>query len=236
MDPLPLVDHDRLGRQIASCTVMNSLLYRYTRIAGIKSLLPCVVLRDIDSLHASTGRPRIFIHIHFGPLIGLAAGLLKANIRTAILTAQQTGILLPPPLLRHQLVDSSASRISALLGAIEYLETGSSILIAVDGAGTSIRWVNLLGRRSPFLRGAAMLSRLTGAPMIPLVTRWMPQRGRIEFQALAPIAPPERGDAREIENSLIDESARRYEMVMRESPHAFSRPQLYRFLSRSTAS
>ena len=220
--------------QIAAKTIMNSLLYHLFRRSGLEPLLPYVVCRDTEQLFSceSVKRPTIFIHFHFGPLIGLPAGLLKLGITAAILTGQNSDTPLPEELIRYHILDSTESRAQALLKAIEHLSSNGNILMAIDGGGSSYHLVELLGHRIPFMRGAATLSRLTGARLIPVVTRWIPDRGRILFQALPAITPPSgksMNDA-EFENALLTEAAHRFDETMKEAPEEFSLTQLRRFL------
>ncbi len=223
-----------IAEQIAARTIMNSLLYHFFRRSGLEALLPYVVCRDTENLLAcrSVNQPTIFIHFHFGPLIGLPAGLLKLGITAAILTGQDSGAPLPDTLIRYHILDSVESRTATLLKAIEHLNSEGNILIAIDGGGSSYHLVELLGHRIPFMRGAAMLCRLTGATLIPLVTRWIPNRGRILFRALPAITPPSGNtitDA-EFENALLTEAALRFDEIMKKTPEDFSLTQLRRFL------
>jgi len=221
-----------IGKQITARTFMNSLLYNFFRRSGLEAMLPYVTCQNTEQIltYLSEEKPVIFVHCHYGPLIGLSVGMLKLNISLALLTSQNSGTPLPEKLVRFHILDSVESRASVLHRAIKHLNSRGNILVAIDGGGSNSHPVRLLDHNVPFMRGAAMLSRLTGAKLVPVFTKWIPERGRILFRALPSIdlVREEYQSETEYENVLLKEAAHRFGEVMTEAPEDFSLTQLRR--------
>ncbi len=56
--------------------------------------------------------------------------------------------------------------------ALQTLRGGGCVIVAVDGYGSRKVQAPLLGRNVPLAAGAFSLSRMTGAPLLPVVARW----------------------------------------------------------------
>jgi hypothetical protein len=91
-----------------------------------------------------------------------------------------------------------AERAAALWRAVRYLKDGGLVVIAADGlAGDRSRPVTFLGRRVLLARGPFVLARLSGAPLIPIVSGWTPE-GQIRVQIGSTLdvgVPPAAGEA-----------------------------------------
>ena len=88
---------------------------------------------------------------------------------------------------------STAERAAALKRSIEHLQSGGLIAAGVDGAyGDQLVRVSFLGRWPKIGRGAAVMTRLTGAPIVPVTLSWGEPPGpgwRIDFTVYDPIEP-----------------------------------------------
>jgi lauroyl/myristoyl acyltransferase len=128
--------------------------------------------------------PLIAGTFHMGPLHALGAALES----------------LPTPLLalrisRHAR-DAAANeqhRAAKFYEAATWLRSGGVVLMALDPQHATRIPVPFFGRTLGLARGAFALSRMTGAPIVPIVARW---RGtRVEVVAGQPL---EGGDEREL--------------------------------------
>jgi len=117
--------------------------------------------------------PLIFATFHLGPLTALGA-TLEASVGPVL-----------APVERRRVDDSDAfrerRRTRTFYEAARFLRAGGSVVIALDPYMAAWIRVPFFGRTTPLARGAFALSRMTGAPIVPVVARW---RGtRVELVA-----------------------------------------------------
>ena len=148
--------------------------------------------------------PLIAGTFHMGPVHALGASLEG----------------LPSPLLalRHttHTPDAAANeqqRAAKFYEAATWLRSGGIVLMALDPQHATRIRVPFFGRTLGLARGAFALSRMTGAPIVPVVARW---RGtRVEVVAGQPLA----GDD---EHALAADAARWLEQYLRAHPDEIS--------------
>ncbi len=126
--------------------------------------------------------PLVLVSFHLGPM--LALGLLLDRLTGDVL-AFTAGFPSRPTVKTANVEGDEWQRVAAFRIAVDTLQSGGFVFIAADGARRKRVHTTIFGRTVPMARGPFALSRLTGAPMLPVVARW--RRGRIEIVAGDPI-------------------------------------------------
>jgi hypothetical protein len=125
-------------------------------------------------------RPRgiVLVTVHLGAPFGVRAALERWTIPVIRLRDLE---------LRH-----AEGRARGLKEAVDALRRGGVVLAVLDGpGGTSTEPVPCLGRQIVFRRGPLVLARLTGAPIVPVVSSWTPDH-HIELRLGATLAAASR--------------------------------------------
>ena len=128
--------------------------------------------------------PLVLVSFHIGPIV--AIGLLLDRLPGGVL-AFTAGFPSWRTVTMANVDGDEWQRVAAFQTAVDTLQRGGCVFIAADGARRKRIHTTMFGRRVSMARGAFALSRLTGAPMLPLVARW--RGGRIEIVAGDPIPP-----------------------------------------------
>jgi lauroyl/myristoyl acyltransferase len=106
------------------------------------------------------------------------------GIRAALASIKRAELV-----MRDMPMHDAASRAAALKRAVDHVKDGGIVVATIDGpGGSSTGEVTCLGRRIVLRRGPFVLTRLTRAPLIPVVCAWTP-RGQIEVRHGPPIDP-----------------------------------------------
>src|SRR5581483_3579712 len=124
------------------------------------------------------------------------------------------------PPVEFLVVRESRHRVAHLARAVRHLSAGGLVGIAMDGRqGTATVEVPFLGRGFAVTRGPALLPRLTGAPLIPVVATWASD-GAIEVRSFEPLAvPPVAGrDPEQWDRAVLTLAAQFFEALVRRTP------------------
>lgn len=153
--------------------------------------------------------PLIIGTFHLGPLTSLGAAL-EASIGPVFASVE-----------RRRVGASAAGRerrrTRTYYESARFLRAGGSVVLPLDPFVASSLRVPFFGGTAPIARGAFALSRMTGAPIVPMVARW---RGtRVELVAgehFVAAGGPDR------EHALAAETARWLEDYLRANPQEIS--------------
>jgi hypothetical protein len=133
-----------------------------------------VVWADVRDLPS----PAVLATVHIGPME--AAGLLLDRLDREVLGF--TAGMPSHPRIRS--IDASGgewARTAGMLEAVRFLRDGGVVFLAVDASESTARFdIPLLGRQVSIALGAFAVSRLSGAPLVPIATRWRDRRIEIE--------------------------------------------------------
>ena len=206
--PLPRRLLARVARDVAALRLKNRAANAIFRRAGIEHLARLVrspgAVR-LEEIYAGK-RPALLIAWHVGPLLGVSAALHRAKV--------------PALILRNLPLNSAAARSRTLKQAVDHLRGGGLVLAVPDGpGGANTDHVECLGRRVVLRRGPFMLARVTGAPIIPIVTAWEPD-GSISVRVDPPLdrrSSPEDAAA-SFDHELAGLAARWLEAYLRAEP------------------
>jgi lauroyl/myristoyl acyltransferase len=198
-DNRPRPEVIEIARQIAITELKNVLCLECTcwpaGLERVRDLVNCQNSERLLDLNRQR-RPAILTFWHFGPRFAVGPALDRAGVAALLLAKIPPAIRVdettkPNPEHRVEylhLSDSPASGAVALKRAVERLQRGGLVVIAMDGLqGQKKIEVPFLNRRVSVGRGPAVLARLTGAPLIPVVCTWAPANWRIDFQTFDPL-------------------------------------------------
>jgi Bacterial lipid A biosynthesis acyltransferase len=128
-----------------------------------------------------TGQPLILVTWHSGAPYGVAAGLWKIGIKTLFLVGPPPPFPPPDGLTYVATEGDGLKRAEALHGALRHLRDGGAVYVVADHPTYSKTQVPMWGRQISFAPSIGMLARVSGAMVIPILSRWTP-RGRIEIK------------------------------------------------------
>jgi lauroyl/myristoyl acyltransferase len=187
-----------------------------------------VRLRDEGgfSARAAARQPMVLITWHFGLVRQLAPGLLALGTDLLALRHRPA----PGPLaLREEFVgEGVGERARALATSIAHLRNGGSVILAADGPGRPRLRVPCLGRRLGLARGAFALSRLTGAPVVPVVG--LARGDELEIVVDPPLVAPAGATGEELERALAAAASAWLEGLVRRHPGQLLHPLRNRLL------
>lgn len=193
------------GSILRSEVRQNVLIYWWVRSGrpGLRQLI-----REVH-VPALPKPPLIVGTFHLGPLTALGAAL-ETSIGPVFASVE-----------RRRVGASAATRerrrTRTFYESARFLRAGGSVVMPLDPFVASSFRVPFFGGTAPIARGAFALSRITGAPIVPMVARW---RGtRVELVAGTPLAA---ADGPEREQALAAETARWLEDYLRASPEEIS--------------
>lgn len=154
---------------------------RYALIAGAfgSSRRPWPRPLDVRWAGAHDVRsPTVLATVHLGPME--AAGLLLGDLDGPVL-AFTAGMPSRPGIRTVDASGGEWSRTAGMLEAVRCLRAGGSVFLAVDAGESNARVdIPLLGRKLSIASGGFALARLSGAPLVPVATRWRDRRIEIE--------------------------------------------------------
>jgi hypothetical protein len=164
--------------------------------------------------------PMVIATFHIGPMLALGALLQRLPAPTLAVTA---GLPSRPGLRSVASESGQWDRVHAFAAALQALRADQFVFLSVDGAADRRVEVPLLGRRISIGAGAFVLSRISGAPILPAAARW--RDGRIEIATGAPILAA-------AEETMASALARWLEQHVHELPEELG-PGFVEFLYRS---
>jgi hypothetical protein len=117
--------------------------------------------------------PLVLVGPHVGAVEGVGALLARLPGEVISLVDREW-----PPQRKVRTISLSGGewqRVAALKQAADTLKSGGFVFLVADGMGNARVETELLGETVSWTRGAFELARLTGSPMLPVLTLW---RGR----------------------------------------------------------
>ena len=195
----------RLAPRVTELEFRNRVILESVRRRGLAALAPLTVA---DVSWRKVSPPAILVSFHMGALYALPAAL--SALEAPALVIREGPFYEPPP--GHAVAFTRGGveqRAGVLADAVRQLRGHGFVVLAVDRpGGAPTDPVACLGRLVEFRRGAFALSRITGAPIVPVTARWESGR-RIRVVAHAPLARPlaSADDARGFEGELARAAA-----------------------------
>jgi lauroyl/myristoyl acyltransferase len=198
-------------------------------LAALAELIQCPQARKLQELHAAQS-PAILVFGHIGARFCVGPALQRIGVPAAIFAK------FPPDLAADE-----ARTFAARLPGMEYLELGDGgdagalvlgraverlrkcgiVAIGIDGSqGGSGLPMRFLGRRLTVGRGPAMLARVTGAPIIPIVLAFTTNGWGIELHIGEPLPRPTvaASDAVAFDRDLTQSALQWFEQYLRAAP------------------
>ncbi len=215
-----------IAHAMSGTRYQNRALVEIARRRGLGILQDLVDPASVEGLRPFVGgAPAIFVCWHVGPPFGLAGALEAVGLHLLLL--RRTLDYGTTPTLEVAAVDDGAARRAAFRQALARLRAGGSVLIPLDAPDAAqTAPVPCFGRARPMARGAFAMSRLTGAPVVPLVTRLDADR-MVRVAIGSPLAGTrDTGDADAFETALAAGAAAWLEAYVRASPAQLRRCSL----------
>jgi len=173
---------EALARRIAAEEAMQRVLTRAVRRHGVDYLRPIV---SFDASLAALRAPAILTTLHVGAIHALSSAL---EHMPAPVLAFRDGFLFESKgtLTQQSTRGGELRRAGAFHRALSHLRSGGFVVIGADVVPGASIGVPFLGETIRLARGPFALSRMTNAPIVPIVAR---REGRaIVVTAGAPIA------------------------------------------------
>jgi lauroyl/myristoyl acyltransferase len=241
LGPLPPAERALITGKIALNEYRNICLDRVRELGGfaaIAELVQCPEAHKLQALHTNR-QPAILAFAHLGPRFAGGPALHRIGVPAAIFIRA-----LGPDASQ----DSRA--FASRLPGMEYLEVGASVedgafhmkralqrlrgggIVAMafdlDVSGKARLAGQYLRRRISVARGPALLARLSGAPIIPIVPAFLPSGLGIELRIGDLIPRPLAGptDVAALEQALIQGVLHWFEAYVRAAPEQMRIRQL----------
>jgi hypothetical protein len=233
---LPKMDYAGISSEIAASGAKNMVLRSFVRRKGLWGLAPFIRISGEEylcDLHEKK-LPAVLVFGHNGPILGILAGLYRLNIPVLVVRKEYPVPYPIPPNISYCFTEGKLKgRAVALKLAIDRLRSGGFVLLALWGKGTSKKdAVEFMGRNAYFAPGFAIAARVSGAPVIPVSSRWAKGRKLIDLYFHDPLprpdCPPDAGDI--FDRSLIKEAAQWLETGIRSTPGQTQVKQMHFFL------
>jgi len=236
---------DRLVTQVLFTDFKNRCLTHAWRVGGltsVKELIRCHDLQRLQDLHQNQ-RGAVFVFSHFGPKYAIAPAFQQAGVPVALFQG-----VLPAPLTRENverfaermpgmefywLNDPRTNRAIHLKKGVERLQRGGLVATAIDGGhGDVLTEAEFFGHRIQVARGAAVLARMTGVPLIPITVTWG-EGWSMDFRVHEPIAPPTGipANSAEFDLALTHGAVRFFDAYLRKSPEQLRLDRIARLIT-----
>jgi lauroyl/myristoyl acyltransferase len=225
----------RIAREIRAHTFKNVDLVTVLNHAGLESIFPVVRCRGGDFLREmhARGQPAILISWHIGAhFYTIVAGLHRLGVPAHFL-GQDFGKRLPPGFGILPPGKTLMDRALSVRRALQHLRQGGALVIALDGAdGDSTFQASFMGRQVCLRRGPALLARLSGAPLIPIIQSWESWSGAVTLEIHKPLPHAHfSGDKDSFDSALLTAAMSWFEAYLRASPERLSLGKLDTLLS-----
>ncbi len=219
---LPRGHANRTARSSQWLASKNKSVGRLVKRVGFERLAPFVECHGAEHLRAlrSSKQPAILISWHVGPFLAIASALYGLGIPTLFVIKRQPRRL-PTNFQVRETGRNALQRSLTLKHALEWLRAGGVVVIAGDGKqGSATIERPCLGRKLPFQRGPAVLARLTGAPLVPVVAAWNRNGRTIHVTIHEALPRPDipAGDGQAYDRALLIEAAGWFERYIRSAP------------------
>lgn len=211
--------------EMTLCALRNRCWSQMLSLPDMRSIqMRCANPKRAQALRDRKG-PVILTFWHLGASFMMGIGLQRIGVPGTIIARNP-----PPPWYRRAVSpqtrmvvtsDDSRKAVIALKVGLDELRKGGVVVVALDGSqGQKDFTVPFLGRRIPLSRGMAVLSRLTGAPIVPCGVTWGEKDWTLDFRLFEPVPLPAPGSASpdEWEKQVLTAAASRFETIVRAFP------------------
>ncbi|MBS0203228.1 MAG: hypothetical protein JSS49_10045 [Planctomycetes bacterium] len=240
---------DALVTRVLVNDFKNWCLTHAWRVAGLKSVMNLIRCSDAETLqemHRSR-QSAIFVFSHFGPKYAVAPAFQHLGVPIAMFQG-----ILPPALNKsdveqfaaqlpgmeyYWINDRSTNRAMHLKRAVERLQRGDMVATAIDaGHGEVLMDTVFFGHQIQVARGAAVLARLTKAPLIPLTLTWG-EGWTIDVRIHEPITLPQSTplNGPEIDVALTHAAVRFFDNYLRNAPEQLRLDRIARLITKPRA-
>ncbi|MGH0032078.1 MAG: hypothetical protein ACQGVC_19990 [Myxococcota bacterium] len=119
-----------------------------------------------------------------------------------------------------------------LKSAVDTLRSGGVVGMSLDAAFGKTEPMSFLGGMLPTPRGAAALARISGAPMVPVTSRWSDRGGRMQVKLHDPLPEPDvdRGDRDAWERAMMESALHWFADFLRANPELVRLKELKRYV------
>lgn len=212
-------DATTVARTLSGRHQQTRLLMTLIQRHGIEAFIRRVEFDD-RALSALADRctraPVLFLTWHVGPLFALGCAFSRLGI--PVLAIRRTNGWFPatPGVDLAATDGSSEKRAAAFAKGLSRLREGGIVLMAADARGfATTAPVPFFGRAVAPARGPFALARMTGVPVVPVVTRYTPD-GKITLILGNPSAPD--GTEADVETALAATAMAWLESYVRRHP------------------
>lgn len=217
---LPTARLEGVRPAIAEQERRNQVLFLLVAERTMEALAPLVSVVDAGGLARVRSGPSLLALWHVGvPLVDVPA-IKQLGVRAVV--PEPSNPHRPSPNVRHYNIHGDATgRLAFLKHSLAHLQKGAGpVLFYVDGRmGNAYGRVAFLGRQVRVGRGIASLARMSGAPIVPVTTRWSgAARAEVLFHDALPPVPVPKRHREAHEQAVLDAIARWFEEWVRAHP------------------
>ncbi len=216
----------RLARASASLACRNWNHQRFVRRFGLESVQSSVSWarypERIVQLQQQ-GKPVLLLGWHSGVPYGLAAGLSREGLKAVFCVGPPPPFKVPQGLTFVATSGGGLQRAEALHQTLAHLRQGGTAYMVADSPTMSENRVSLWGREVSLAPGIGLLTKVTGATVVPVVSRWT-DAGGIELVCGDPL------DFWQDERELYEQVGRWFEQRFRTHPEELEQKYMMRWL------
>jgi len=245
----PGPDLDRLvSRVLINDIKVLCLEHLWARRRGLdrmKSLIRCADVERLREMY-SERRAAVFVFSHLGPPFSVGPAFISVGVPVAVF---QGNLRLPltmagveefaaqlPGMEYYNVVDPNVNRAIQLKRATERLQRGGMVACAIDEQyGDVLTEAEFFGRRIKVARGPAVLTKLTGAPLIPITITWG-EDCSVDFQVHDAISHPENipPSSQEFDIAMTRKVVRFFDLFARKAPEQIRVDRIDRLVAMPT--
>lgn len=206
--------------EMALCAIRNTCWPQLLSLPGEWH----VKVRCLNPVRARALRerkgPAIIAFWHHGATHMVSLGLQTIKVPAVVIGAFMPGGWFKRAVsadMKFVLSGDARQSTIALKMALDRLRQGGAVAVAVDGSsGPGQIEVPFLGRRFPIARGMAVLARLTGAQIIPVLASWIGKEWSIDFRIYEalPLPPLDSLSADDWEREVVTTTVKHFEKVV----------------------
>jgi len=203
----------KVAAAIGALEERSEVFVRSARRGGIEAMRPLVVIPDaLRTIHG----PAILATFHIGAVQTLGVALEELG-RPVLAFREGRPLFTPRRLLEvHPVRGHDQQRAAAFARALGQLRGGGLVLMALDSVPGTALVTECLGRLLALARGPFALARMTGAPIVPLTSRWI--GAGVQLIVDGPLVGIPADDSGTFEQSLAQSASRWLEGYLRRWP------------------
>ena len=216
-----------IARRIALTAIRNSCWSGLVSVPGQwKVEISCRTPEAAEALR-NRKRPAIVAFWHHGATHVITLALQSIGVPVMVVGGRtQPEWIMRTLSPETKIIPSRGPRESALALklSLDRLRKNGVVMMPADGVSGHVSMrAPFLGRSVPMTNGMAALARLTGAPILPVLTTWGEQDWSVDFRIFDAVATPpvetmERGAW---EQEVMKRVAQRFEQIVRATPGQF---------------